>query len=232
MIKGITETSFLDWDGKIVMVLYTGNCNFKCPFCHNWELMANPQKFPEKNWEEIKTFLTEHADFLDGVCITGGEPTLEKDLEVWIARIKNLDLRVKLDTNGNIPSALEDLINKNLLDAVAMDIKAPLDERYSVACGTDVDLDAIKRSIKLLRESGLEHEFRTTVVPTIHVKADIIDIAKALSGAEKYALQQFNPENTWEEELRNIDPYPNDVLMEMANAAKEHVKEVRVRGLR
>ncbi|KYK28613.1 MAG: hypothetical protein AYK23_00050 [Candidatus Proteinoplasmatales archaeon SG8-5] len=232
MIKGITETSFLDWDGKIVMVLYTGVCNYRCPFCHNWELMENPERFPDKSWEEIKAFLTEHVDFLDGVCITGGEPTLEKELEHWIVRIRELGLKVKLDTNGSVPGVLDDLIEKRLLDAVAMDVKAPPDERYSGACGTDVDLDAIVQSIRLVSESGVEHEFRTTVVPTIHQIEDITDIARALSGAEKYVLQQFNPANTWDEELRKIVPYPNDVLLDMANAAKEHVKEVRVRGLR
>jgi pyruvate formate lyase activating enzyme len=232
MIRGITETSFLDWDGKIVMVLYTGKCNFKCPFCHNWELMEDPQRFPEKSWEDIKAFLTEHADFLDGVCITGGEPTLEKDLEKWIRRIRKLGLGVKLDTNGSAPDALKDLMENGLLDMVAMDVKAPLDERYKKACGSEVDLKSIERSINLIRDSGLEYEFRTTVVPTIHTKDDIVDIARALSGSEKFVLQQFNPENARDEEMRNVSPLPNEDIMEMANAAKEHVNEVRVRGLR
>jgi pyruvate formate lyase activating enzyme len=232
MIRGITETSFLDWDGKVVAVLYTGQCNFRCPFCHNWQLMDEPEKYPEKSWEEVRAFLDEHKDFLDGVCITGGEPTLEKGLEMWIERIRALDLGVKLDTNGSVPKVLGKLIEKGLLDAIAMDVKAPLDDRYAKACGTSVDLDAVSQSIKMIKGSGLEHEFRTTVVPMIHTKKDIIDITKALSDAEKYVLQQFNPENARCAELRDVAPYPNEEILEMTNAAKKYVKEVRVRGLR
>lgn len=232
MIRGITETSFLDWDGKIVTVLYSDECNFKCGFCHNWQLMCEPIKFPEKSWENIEAMLKEHADFLDGVCISGGEPTLEPDLEPLIKNIRGLGLKVKLDTNGSRPEVLKRLLDKKYLDALAMDVKAPLDERYSQVAGCDVDLEKIKESIDLIKESGIEHEFRTTVVPTIHEKKDILDIARLLEGASVFVIQQFVPDNAWHPKLRAIKPYPNEFLLDLASEAKKFVKEVRVRGLR
>ena len=232
MIRGITEASFLDWDGKIVTVLYNAKCNFKCPFCHNWKLMEQPEDYPEKDWAFIESYLTEHKDFLDGVCLTGGEPTIEKGLEELIKRIKGLGMGVKLDTNGSRPDVLERLLKGGSLDAIAMDVKMPLDERYERAVGVVPDLDRLKQSIGLIRNSGLEHEFRTTVVPTIHTKDDIIDIAKMLEGAERYVLQQFNPKDAWDLELRNVRPYANEEIMEMASACKRYVKEVVIRGLK
>lgn len=232
MIRGITETSFLDWDGKVVTVLYAGECNFKCGFCHNWQLMEEPEKYPEKNWDDIRDFLIMHGDFLDGVCFTGGEPTLDKDLLEMILRVKGLGLKVKLDTNGSRPDILKALIEKEIIDAIAMDVKMPLDERYSKAIGIKAPLDKLKRSIDIIRSSGLEYEFRTTVVPTIHTKEDIVDIAKGLAKADKYVLQQFNPENTWDVELRKVAPYTNEEIMEMASMAEEYVREIAVRGLK
>lgn len=232
MIRGITETSFLDWDGKVVTVLYTGDCNFKCPFCHNWQLIEEHEKYPEKDWDEVRDFLIEHRDFLDGVCITGGEPTLDEDLEDIIRRVKGLGLKVKLDTNGSRPDILKKLIEEELLDAIAMDVKMPLDERHLKACGVDFPLDKIEESVKIIKNSNLEYEFRTTVVPTIHTKKDIVDIAKMLEGADKYVLQQFKPDNTRDEKLREVKPFTNVEILEMATEAKKYVKEVVVRGLR
>lgn len=232
MIRGIIETSFLDWDGRVVAVLYTGPCNFKCPFCHNWLLIEDPEKYPEKTWEEVRDFLTEYLDFLDGVCITGGEPTLEKGLADYIVKIRELGLKVKLDTNGTRPSVLKMLFDAELIDALAMDVKMPLDERYEKAAGVKPDLDKLRESIELIRNSGIEYEFRTTVVPTIHTKEDIIDTAKMLAGAEKYVLQQFNPDNAWNPDLRKVEPYSSEVVLDMANAAKKYVKEVALRGLK
>jgi pyruvate formate lyase activating enzyme len=221
MIRGITETSFLDWDGKVVTVLYTARCNLRCPFCHNWQLMKHPEKYPEKNWPFIETYLKEHQDFLDGVCITGGEPTLESGLEALIRKIRGLNLGVKLDTNGTRPEVIARLLEK-----------APLDGRYSKATGVEPDLGRIKKAIRLLMESGIEHEFRTTVVPTLHSEGDVVDIAKELKGAKKYVLQQFVPGNTWAPELRDVKPYDNETILEMAQNCRKHVDEVVVRGLR
>jgi len=218
MIQGITETSFLDWDGRIVTVLYVGPCNFKCGFCHNWELITKPDKYPEKDWDDIRNFLIERHDFLDGVCFTGGEPCLDKDLKEMVLRVKGLGLKVKLDTNGSKPDVLQELVEKELIDAVAMDLKMPLDERYDRAIGVSAPLVELKRSVDILMSSGIEY--------------DIVDIARCIEGAERYVLQQFNPENTWNLELRDVLPYQNEDIESMAEEARKYVKEVVVRGLK
>ena len=232
MIHGITETSFLDWDGQIVTVLYTRNCNFHCPFCHNWVLMEKPEEHPEKDWAKIKEYLKEHDDFIDGVCITGGEPTLEKGLEALIREIKEMGLLVKLDTNGTRPKVLRDLIGKGLIDYIAMDFKMPLDGRYANAIGMETDLEILKESIELIRNSGIPHEFRTTVVPIIHNKEDIVDIAKYLGKDEYLVLQQFNPQNPWDPDLRSVKPFSTEDIMDIARACECHVGRLKVRGLK
>ena len=232
MIHAITETSFLDWDGQVVTVLYTAKCNFKCPFCHNWQLMENPEKHPEMDWDTIKTFLKKHDDFLDGVCITGGEPTMESGLESRVQEIKNMGLKVKLDTNGTRPEIIKNFIDKGLVDYIAMDFKMPLDDRYSKAAGLELDIKKIRQSIEFIINSKIAHEFRTTIVPTIHTKEDIIEIAKHLGSKEKYALQQFNPANTWDIKLRDVKPLSQEDFMEIANACQNHVGELIIRGLK
>ncbi len=231
MIRGIIEASFLDWDGKVVITLYTPNCNFKCPFCHNWELMANPERYPEKSWEDIEALFNEHGDFLDGACFTGGEPLLEPDIEEWVGKVKAMGKLVKLDTNGTLPGKLKELLDKGLVDYIAMDFKAPLDERYSTAAGAKADIKNIKKSIGMIRKSGIEHEFRTTVVPGIHTKKDLVEIAKFLGGG-KYVLQQFVPYHALDEKLREVKPYDNEAIMEMAEACSKFVEKMVVRGLK
>ena len=232
MIRGIIETSFLDWDGKIVMVLYTPRCNFRCPFCHNWELLENPEKYPEKSWRSVSASLRKHRDFLDGVCITGGEPLLEPDIEDWLAKVKRLGMLIKIDTNGSCPDVLESLLEKKLVDYVAMDVKGPLDKRYDAATGIKTDLKKIRRSIDIIRCSKIDYEFRTTVVPGIHSKEDIADIAKALQKPKRYVLQQFVPFHAKNETLRETKPYDNETIMDMADACSKHVGKMAVRGLR
>ncbi|MBA3045468.1 MAG: anaerobic ribonucleoside-triphosphate reductase activating protein [Candidatus Thermoplasmatota archaeon] len=231
MIRGIIEVSFLDWDGKVVMVLYTPSCNFRCPFCHNWELMDNPERYPEKSWEDIKALLEEHRDFLDGVCFTGGEPLMEPDLEEWLRKVKDMGLLVKLDTNGSFPDVLADLLEKKLINYIAMDVKMPPNGDYARAAGTETDVEAMKRSIDIIRNSGVGHEFRTTVVPGIHTMEDVVEIAKFLGGG-KYVLQQFVPYHALDEALREIKPYDNETIIDMADVCSEYVDDMAVRGLR
>ncbi len=232
MIRGIIETSFLDWDGKIVMVLYTPRCNFRCPFCHNWELLENPDMYPEKSWRSVSANLRKHRDFLDGVCITGGEPLLEPDIGEWLGKIKKMGMLAKIDTNGSCPDILESLIEKNLVDYVAMDVKGPLDGKYDRATGVKTDLAKIKKSIAIIKGSGIDHEFRTTVVPGIHTKEDVVAIAKALGRPKRYVLQQFVPFHSWSEDLRDVKPYDNEIIMDMADGCSKHVGDMVVRGLR
>jgi pyruvate formate lyase activating enzyme len=194
-VKGFIDISFVDWDSKISSVIFLPNCNFRCPFCHNVNLVLNPEKLETIPFEYIEDQLKKQKGWTDGVCITGGEPTLHSSLPDLCSRIKNMGFLVKLDTNGTNPAMLKELMDRKLLDYVAMDIKAPLTvEKYSKATGVDTEklLENVKESIRLLTESGIDYEFRTTVVPTIHDVEDINQICHSLKGCKKYVLQKFD----------------------------------------
>lgn len=229
-IRGIIESSFLDWDGKIVATFYVPKCNFRCPFCHNWDLIENPDRFESKSFETIQAYLLEHGDFLDGICLTGGEPCIYQGLPDFLKRIRGLGMKTKLDTNGSFPDMLGKVIGKGLVDYIAMDVKAPLDERYDKAAGVSVDIDKIKASIEIIMKSGVEYEFRTTVVPTLLETADIGEIAEYISDAEKYVLQQFVPDNTYSIDLREVKPYGKDTFDAMTLHGSKFVEKMLVRG--
>jgi len=185
----------VDWDGKISSVLFLPTCNFRCPFCHNVNLVLCPEKLDTIPFEYIEDQLKKQKGWTDGVCITGGEPTLHSSLPELCSRIKKMGLMVKLDTNGTNPTMLKELMDMKLVDYVAMDIKAPLTiEKYSKATGVNAEklLENVKESIRLLMESGIDYEFRTTVVPSIHSLEDIKQISRSLKGCRKYVLQKFD----------------------------------------
>lgn len=232
VIKGFLDTSFLDWDGKIVSVVFLPYCNFRCPFCHNGGLVTQPEKLETIPVAKVLAFVKEHPDFLDGVCITGGEPVLHVDqgLVEFIEELKKLNLLVKLDTNGTDPELIGRLLGRKLVDYIAMDVKGPLDERYYKLCGVKTDLAKIKRSIALIIKSGIESEFRTTVVPNLLYLNDIEDLAREIKGAKKFVLQQFDPRNTLDPALAAYEPYPMEKLQEMAELAKRYVENVQIRG--
>ena len=144
-IIGFIETSLLDWDGHIVASIYLPGCNFRCPYCHNKNAVLNPNSFDEIPIDYIESYISENKDFLDGIVVSGGEPTIHDDLQDLLRKIKGLGLKVKLDTNGTNPNMLEYLISENLIDYIAMDIKAPLNTKYSDAAGVEVNLEDIKR---------------------------------------------------------------------------------------
>ncbi|MCJ7721918.1 anaerobic ribonucleoside-triphosphate reductase activating protein [Candidatus Bathyarchaeota archaeon] len=194
-VKGFVDISFVDWDGKISSVIFISCCNFRCPFCHNVNLVLNPEKLDTTPFEYIEDQLKKQKGWTDGVCITGGEPTLQTCLPELCSRIKKMGFLVKLDTNGTNPTLLKELMDKKLVDYIAMDIKAPLTtEKYSKATGVNVEkmLENVKESIRLLLESSMDYEFRTTVVPTIHDLEDIKQICRSLRGCRKYVLQKFD----------------------------------------
>lgn len=229
-IVGFIKTSLLDWDGHVVAVIYLPGCNFRCPFCHNQELVCSPDRLDEVPFEEIEEYVRANADFLDGIVVTGGEPTIHPDLPDLLTRLKGLGTKVKLDTNGTNPDMLKDVIEAGLVDYVAMDIKAPLNERYEELAGAPVPLDRIKRSIELLRTSGVDHEFRTTVVPVLLTPGDVESIAAYIGGAKKYAIQQFRPGNTLDPNLSAVRPHPRGTVLGMAERAKLYVRKVVIRG--
>jgi len=232
-IKGFIETSFLDWDGKIVSTLYVAGCNFRCPFCHNAGLIEKPQEYETISLERIEKHLIKHRDFIDGICLTGGEPCLHHDrgLIRFMKRIKANGFMIKLDSNGTRPECLKNALNEKLVDYFAMDIKGPLDERYDRLTGVKTDLEKIKQSIAIIMGSGVEYEFRTTVVPTLIDVADVKDIVGHIAGADKYVLQQFAPDHSWDESFRKIEPHPREKLEEMAEAAKKEISNVIIRGI-
>jgi len=194
-VKGFIDASFVDWDSKITSVVFLPNCNFRCPFCHNVNLVLRPETLGTIPMKQLELQLQLQKDWVDGVCITGGEPTLHADLPEFCQRFKQMGFLVKLDTNGTNPSMLSELMDSNLLDYVAMDIKAPLTaEKYSVAIGVNAKeiLKNVKESIETLMESDIDYEFRTTVVPSIHSTKDIEQICLRIAGCKKYVLQKFD----------------------------------------
>lgn len=227
LIGGLQKTTLVDYPGKIAATIFTIGCNYRCSFCHNPEIVKGIAKvIPE---ETIFEFLKSRKDLIDGVCITGGEPTLQNDLLEFIKKIKHLGYAVKLDTNGHKPQVLKKLIGKGLIDYVAMDIKAPW-KKYQKVVVRATDLDKVKESVLIIRESGLPYEFRSTVLPALHSEKDIVAMARQIKGADKYFLQQFRPA------LSLVDPaylekmtYTKKQLTEIMQTFKDWFKVCRVR---
>jgi len=228
-IRGFLETSMLDWDGKISSVVFLSRCSFKCPFCHNYPLLFEPEKLKKFEVEEIKKYLAEHKNWIDAVVISGGEPTVHQDLGKLIGEFKDMGFLVKLDTNGTNPAMLRSLMEN--IDYVAMDIKAPLNEKYDRLAGTSVDLEKIKESIRIIMGSGKKYEFRTTVVPGLLSLDDLKAMSGQIAGAMRFVIQQFEPGNCLDESLRDAKPYPKEKILEMASAAKEFIPNTVVRGV-
>lgn len=190
-IHGFTKTTLLDYPGHMAATVFTGYCNMRCPYCHNSDLVLNPDIFPKEDEEEIHAFLKKRHGILKGVCISGGEPTLQSDLAEFIAKIKEIGYLVKLDTNGTNPHILKGLIDNGLIDYVAMDIKAGRNN-YAAATGMQcLDLASIEESVSILSENRIEYEFRTTAVKGIHTSEDFEDIALWLPANCSYFIQNY-----------------------------------------
>ncbi len=190
-IHGLQKLTLLDYPGRTACTVFTGRCNYRCPFCHNGALVLAPESQPALPEEEILRFLEKRRRLLDGVAVTGGEPTLQEDLPAFLRRVKALGYPVKLDTNGTRPEVLRALLREGLVDYVAMDIKgAP--EKYAAAVGLEAcNLSPVRESAALLMEGGVDFEFRTTVVEQLHDPEDFVSIGRWLAGEEKYYLQAF-----------------------------------------
>ncbi len=207
-VKGFLETSFLDWPGQVASVLFLGRCNFRCPFCHNYGLVLNSEDFPTLSWDDLRGRLRKFAGWIDGVVITGGEPTLTPELPELIDDIRGMGFKVKLDSNGSRPEVLEALLKAGLLDHVAMDVKGPLDEvSYLRTCGRPGFLAPVVSSLELLRKSGIPYTLRTTVVPSLHSKKDLMIMGGQLNFAPEWKIQNFCPDNALDEGLREIQPF-------------------------
>lgn len=202
----------------------------RCPYCHNRDLVLETESLPAIPEEAVLTFLEKRRGLLDGICITGGEPTLQTDLMPFIDRARALGLRIKLDTNGTNPAVLDELIEKSTVDCIAMDIKAPGD-RYEEVTRSRVSLTNIEASIRLIKESHIDYEFRTTVAPGLIAEEDLIRIGRWLAGAKKYVLQQYAPGPTLDDAFSRRHPYSGTWLKDVARKLEPFFERVEIRGI-
>ncbi|MEA3464154.1 MAG: anaerobic ribonucleoside-triphosphate reductase activating protein [Patescibacteria group bacterium] len=231
IIGGLQKFSLLDYPDHLSAIIFTQGCNLKCPFCYNPMLIVVPQKDHHLliNEDDLFVFLKKRSGKLDAVVITGGEPTIHKDLPDFIIKIKQLNFLIKLDTNGSNPEMVKKIIEKKLINYIAMDIKAPRD-KYKKVAGRPVDFNKIKKSVKIIIESGLPYEFRTTVVPELLNKNDIEEIGKIIKGAGKWYLQQFKSNTDLvNRKMEKVKPYSAKELEEMREIGRKYVKECKVR---
>lgn len=229
-IGGLQKLTLIDYPQKLACTVFLIGCNFRCPFCYSSELVL-PEKIknqPKISEKDFFNFLKERKGLLEGVVICGGEPTINKDLPEFCKKIKKAGFLIKLDTNGSNPDILKKLIDKKLIDYVAMDVKAPK-KKYSRATGGEADLKHIEESIEILKNSDIDFEFRTTVVPSLVNKEDILKIVRWISPTKKYFLQNFRSEKTIDPKFEKIKPYLQEYLIEIRNAIAPFFEVCQVR---
>ena len=226
-INGFQKLTLLDFPEKVACIIFTAGCNFRCPFCHNASLVTHIDENQNIDEEEIFTYLEKRKGLLDGVCITGGEPLLQSDIKEFIQKIKNMGYAVKIDTNGSYPEKLRDLIENNLVDYVAMDIKN-CREKYAETAGIqNLLLDNIEKSISILLENKVDYEFRTTVVNELHTKKDIKNISVLIKGAKKYFIQNFK--DSGDIIARNMTEVTQNNLEDMLKTALDSGLSAKIR---
>ena len=228
-IGGIQKTSLLDYPDIISTIIWTIGCNFKCPFCYNKDIvLGNVSLIPEK---EVISFLEKRKGIIEGLVISGGEPLLQNDISEFCEKVKKLSYLIKIDTNGTNPKKLKDLIDKNLIDYVAMDIKAPKN-KYEKLTNVKVNIKNIEESINILKNSKIDYEFRTTFVPELLTKNDIIEIARWLKNSKKFYLQQFKPISPMiSDKLEYVAPYSKEQLIDTLEEIKSYFDICEVRGI-
>lgn len=228
LIKGLQKLTLLDYPGKMACTVFTAGCNFRCPFCHNASLVTNidEERISE---EEFFSFLQKRQGIIEGVCVTGGEPTLQPDLKDFLKKIKGLGYSVKLDTNGYRPEVLKDVVNSGLVDYVAMDIKNS-QSKYALTVGLDsLDIDKINESVEFLMSGVVDYEFRTTVVKELHTEDDIQDIVSWIKDAKKYFLQGFI--DSGDLICTGYSGYNKTELQKLLNIAKNDLSVTELRGI-
>ncbi len=228
-IAGFQKLTLLDYPGKVACTVFTPGCGFRCPFCHNASLVLPGREREDIPGEQVLSYLKKRAGVLEGVCISGGEPLLQKDLRGFISRIKALGYAVKLDTNGSDPTALKRLTEEGLLDYVAMDIKNALPKYPETAGVPGMDLGAVMESAETLMQGRTPFEFRTTVVREFHTPEDVREIGRWLRGAPRYFLQNFVPSGDLIRQ--GLHPAEEEEMRTMAGILREYVGEVALRGI-
>ncbi|MGQ9565121.1 MAG: anaerobic ribonucleoside-triphosphate reductase activating protein [Candidatus Bathyarchaeales archaeon] len=221
--SGIQKTSLLDFPDRVATVLFVPDCNLRCPFCHNWRIVVDP-KPPFLTEETVLGILESRRKYVDAVAVTGGEPTLHKDLPKFLGKLKTRGFRVKLDTNGFYPQVLEECLG--YVDYAAMDVKTTIEKYGRLGAKETANL---LRSIEILKSEKVEYEFRTTVVPTFVDAEDIAKIGELVKGAKNFVFQQFVPDDTLDKSLKSLKPYPPEKIAKFADVMKEYVENVVLR---
>jgi len=228
-IGGFQKTSLLDYPGILSAIIWTAGCNFHCPFCYNKQLVLGKTEIISE--ETILSFLEKRRDVLEGLSISGGEPLLQDDIVDFTEKVKKLNYLIKIDTNGAFPEKLKELIDKKLVDYVSMDVKAPK-EKYDQLVGVKTDISKIEQSIDLIKNEAPDYEFKTTVVPGMLNKKDIVEIAKWLEGSKQFYLQQFKSDSPLvSSKLNDVVPYSKEKLSEMLHEIKPFFKNCSLRGV-
>jgi len=241
-IAGFLKTSLVEWPGKIASVVFVPGCNFRCPFCHNSHLVDRKKIKKIKNLNEKSIFeeLTERKGFVDGVVISGGEPTLQVDLLEFLEKCQRLGLETMIETNGSNPESLKEILNFKfkILNYIALDFKGPLDNRYSQIVGLkSFDSQIWIKSLKIILRSGIPFELRTTIVPGLHNKRTLIEMARQIkkfvirnSQLSNWYLQNFQPQNCLVLEFEKIKPFSKKELEEISKAVKKVIPKVKIRS--
>lgn len=226
---GLQKMTLLDFPGKVACTIFTGGCNFRCPFCHNAGLVTKIDKSLSYDERDIIEFLKERKGRLDGVCLTGGEPLLWRETAAFLQRVKQLGYLVKLDTNGSYPDRLKEVIDSEAVDYVAMDIKNSK-EKYAATVGLEeFDLAPIERSMGILMDSGVDYEFRTTVVHPLHEVEDIEKIGRWIKGAKRYFLQNFKDSGNLISD--GMSAKDCDTMQQMLAVARKYIPDAELRGI-
>ncbi|NTU69282.1 anaerobic ribonucleoside-triphosphate reductase activating protein [bacterium] len=228
-IKGFTPTSLTDWPGKISAVIFLPRCNFRCHYCYNPEFINDPDGLPDIEDDEIFSYLEKKRKWIDGVVMLGGEPTIHPKFMDIVKKVKAMNLGIAVHTNGTTPDIVKQLIDENLVDYFAMDIKAPF-SKYKKVVNVDIDVKKVEESAKIIMDSNVDYEFRTTVVPDLITKEDIKEMGESLKGAKRFFIQQFKPGNTLDPEYQRKKVYLIPELNELKKEAEKYFKEVQIRG--
>ncbi len=228
-ICGLNKTTLLDYPGKVAATVFLGGCNLRCPFCQNGGLVLHPGVEPEVPVEDVTALLRKRQGILDGVCVTGGEPTLTAELPYFLSQIKGLGYLVKLDTNGTRPAVIRKLLEQKLVDYIAMDIKSSMEHYEKVSGIHGMNLEEIQESVRLVMEQAPDYEFRTTVVRELHKREDFESISKWLRGAKVYYLQAYR--DSEQVIRREFTSYSRAELEEFKEILRGTISSVQIRGL-
>ncbi|RLD02616.1 MAG: anaerobic ribonucleoside-triphosphate reductase activating protein [Chloroflexota bacterium] len=235
LIGGLQKISLIDYPDKVSAVVFTQGCNFRCPYCHNWGLVLPSDRPVFLDEGEVFNFLDKRKGLVDAVCITGGEPTLQQDLGVFVEKVKKLGFLVKLDTNGSRPGVVRELLDQNLLDYLALDVKAPLDNgSYRKVVNADMDVAEIVKTLRLLAGADISWEVRTTIVPTLLGLDSLVDMANQIRPFMNkhfvgWSLQQFRPKSCLNRKFEKIRPYSEENLRQILSEGKKIVPLIKLR---